>query len=571
MKNTPLLIAIFLMNSAVYGQNITRNNAPIETERPVDKSYNRNQNIFNCDTNSLFTNHLIELSNATIADDGRVCAADFSTIGGTIETLKFWGITAELTNSWMVCNESNPLMVDISFFQDYTALQANTPLQTFNDLPATATPTVELYNTMFPIYEYDVTLSSPVPMTSGIIAINADTLGGINSNYCWFLWLQSTGGYGNKYVYNLTTWNTYADEQFAICMGGTLPNCLPPANLDVTNVGLSTATLIWQETGTATAWQIEYGEAGFIPTGSGISATDTNYTVIGLNHPSSYEFYVQANCGADSSVWSGPFQFDTKCPPVSSYPYVEGFEEGDLPICWSVNDADGDNFNWDVLEAPNSLSGGYTSHTGSYSMGSASYNLPGQQSLTPDNFLISPQLEINTGNLVLSFWVASQDLSYVAEKYAVQISTTGNTPSDFVDVVHIETLTDTLWKRISIPLSDYLGQSIYIAFRHFESTNNFIMKIDDVSIDNVSTISEEKLKTSVNIYPNPTKGNLIIVFDQVDENTNIVVCNAVGKKLIHQNIKSAETTFDLSTYDKGVYFVKVQNIDGFATYKVVRN
>ena len=95
---------------------------------------------------------------------------------------------------------------------------------------------------------------------------------------------------------------------------GTLATCIPPADLIVDNITDTTAELGWTETGTATAWDIEWVTAGFTPTGTptNVGVSTNPYTLSGLSPLTSYDFYVRANCGGgDESLWVGPHTFTT--------------------------------------------------------------------------------------------------------------------------------------------------------------------------------------------------------------------------------------------------------------------
>ena len=86
-----------------------------------------------------------------------------------------------------------------------------------------------------------------------------------------------------------------------------IPTCPRPATLVVSNVTSSSVDLSWTETGTATAWNIEYGPQGFTQgTGTTVAATTNPFTLTGLS-VAAYDFYVQADCGSgESSGWRGP-------------------------------------------------------------------------------------------------------------------------------------------------------------------------------------------------------------------------------------------------------------------------
>lgn len=66
--------------------------------------------------------------------------------------------------------------------------------------------------------------------------------------------------------------------------------------------------------------------------------------------------------------------------------------------------------------------------------------------------------------------------------------------------------------------------------------------------------------TSINIYPNPTKGKIFIEFHQENEDSNdVTVFDLTGKILYQNRFERIYTTLDLSNLTKGIYLIKVQN------------
>src|SRR5690554_6440232 len=105
------------------------------------------------------------------------------------------------------------------------------------------------------------------------------------------------------------------------------PSCPQPADLAVSNITGTAVDLEWIETGSATSWDIEWGQVGFTPTGTPtITATSDNpYNLTGLTILTDYDFYVRANCGAGSfSFWTGPFSFTTGCATQMAGTYTVG-------------------------------------------------------------------------------------------------------------------------------------------------------------------------------------------------------------------------------------------------------
>ncbi|MDR2970887.1 MAG: choice-of-anchor J domain-containing protein [Bacteroidales bacterium] len=184
------------------------------------------------------------------------------------------------------------------------------------------------------------------------------------------------------------------------------------------------------------------------------------------------------------------------CPVTTSYPWTgefQGIEPGEITECWINIDADGDTKKWQSLEA----NGTYYAISESYD---AAYEFP----LTPDNWLISSPLKLeNRTDYYLSYKVggANSELSG-AEKYSVLISTKGIDPATFT-AIRTETLypsdyTELLSgelagygvKTVKAPLSAYNGQTIHIAFRHWDCTAQDMLIITDIGVIQELSINE---------------------------------------------------------------------------------
>lgn len=151
----------------------------------------------------------------------------------------------------------------------------------------------------------------------------------------------------------------------------------------------------------------------------------------------------------------------------------EGFEDGVIPAGWTLVDADGDGYNWSIPTA------NFFYHNGNHCVASASYI---STALTPDNWLITPQLSVSAGDSI-SFWYRAQDPNYAAENFGVYVSTTGTAPADFTSVY--QGTADSIYLRCAISLAAYAGQNIYVAFRHYNVTNMFWLNIDDIQFGSV--------------------------------------------------------------------------------------
>jgi hypothetical protein len=112
----------------------------------------------------------------------------------------------------------------------------------------------------------------------------------------------------------------------------TLETCPTPSELYAVNITHEAAELGWLENGVASEWNVEIGAPGFTVENSEAlfafdGVTNNPYFVDGLTPETTYEFYVQADCGADQSYWAGPFEFTTICDNC----LIDTYTDGDIP------------------------------------------------------------------------------------------------------------------------------------------------------------------------------------------------------------------------------------------------
>lgn len=89
--------------------------------------------------------------------------------------------------------------------------------------------------------------------------------------------------------------------------------CLSPYNVVTSNNTQTSVDISWDSMAGISLWDIEFGEADFVPTGIPTTEDTTNpTTVTGLTADTHYEFYVRSDCGnGEVSLWAGPFSFRT--------------------------------------------------------------------------------------------------------------------------------------------------------------------------------------------------------------------------------------------------------------------
>ncbi len=182
------------------------------------------------------------------------------------------------------------------------------------------------------------------------------------------------------------------------------------------------------------------------------------------------------------------------CGTVTTFPYTITFEESDrnLAYCWTMLDADNDGYTWT------------TDYFDGYVASASFINQVG--ALTPDNWLISPQMQFTTGsNYTLSWTVGAVDSTYYAEHYGVYISTTGTATSNFT-LLQQYTLSTANLTNMTLDLSAYAGQNVYIAFRHWNVTDQYWMVLDNISVTQTAIPGQNYTITVQSA--NPTMGSV---------------------------------------------------------------
>ncbi len=160
------------------------------------------------------------------------------------------------------------------------------------------------------------------------------------------------------------------------------------------------------------------------------------------------------------------------CDAVLSLPIFESFE-GASNYCWNFLDQDGDGLYWEIANTSHSHTGDQCAHSASYTLQTGA--------LAPDNWLVSQPIQLPELPARLSFWIKEITAYYGHEYYSVYISTTGNSTTDFTDVLTSGYSTPSFVQQ-SVSLRDYAGQTVWIAFRHHNCSDVFQLVLDDIEI-----------------------------------------------------------------------------------------
>jgi hypothetical protein len=309
----------------------------------------------------------------------------------------------------------------------------------------------------------------------------------------------------------------------------TLPSCLFPTDLVVSDIEARQAVLAWTENGDATAWEVEVvGNTTTV-----LNATQNPYTLTGLNPETRYTVRVRSKCSnTDFSEWSLGTSFTTAvaCPAPTNLAFADitrisanvswdgeadsyemeyatggasyltyDFEDGTLQG-WTNLIVNAEGGQW---IHSNDNGGGYDytglAHSGTGFATCYSYVDGGSGAFDTDAYLVSPNSYQIGGNASLNFWYDFANDTY-PEYTEVCIATVANpTASDFTVIWNTgsakgsnglreananrqrNTRYDN-WREVTLDLSAYAGQSIWIAF-HDVNYDAYEIWIDDITVN----------------------------------------------------------------------------------------
>ncbi len=247
---------------------------------------------------------------------------------------------------------------------------------------------------------------------------------------------------------------------------------------DVNNIDLTTATLngeIVEDYGSSIL------ESGFvysatpnpridepgvvkIETSPTVSSGTFNANITGLTHSTRYYFRAYA-INSNGISYGSTSIFNTQCGSLVDFPWLEDFESGDVSLCWETVSS---------LDNEIKVTSDYNVTTnGEYSIRFSSENFSSDY----NQYIITQAIVVDSDNAKFSF--SHRKSSIADESLEWGISTSSNGITDFV-WTEVD-LYNWKWDEEVIDLSNYIGQTIYLAF-HYYGDNIQYVYIDDVSI-----------------------------------------------------------------------------------------
>lgn len=392
------------------------------------------------------------------------------------------------------------------------------------------------------------------------------------------------------------------------------PSCPAPTGPSATTT-MTSASLNWTENGTATLWQIEYGNSSFAQgTGTSVFTTTKPYTLSPLTHSTAYSYFVRSICGPnDTSAWSSRKTFAT-------------IPDNDT-CANAINIGGGASTAGTTAGATQSMPAGTCATTTTYANDVWYYfsvgSTPGTVTITATNTVGDVVLEVLSGTcgsmteldcedapaigtetITLSnlapgiYYVRVYGYLSIENPFTVQVT---GTPL----AIHLLELNATQiggknridWKtadeakgdRFTIErsadgrsfssLGTVAANGLASSYTYWDEqpvagNNHYRLKMTDVSGNTtysgtVLVVNEVSTEFAVEAYPNPFDGQTSVkITGAIAADASLTVTDLSGKIVRRiENVK-AETVLDLNGMATGVYLVKYQDAAHTRTVRI---
>jgi subtilisin family serine protease len=269
------------------------------------------------------------------------------------------------------------------------------------------------------------------------------------------------------------------------------------------------------------------------------------------------DYYYSKGVECEATTW---------CSKVE-IPLFEGFEDG-IPDCWEQENMSGESL-WIVGKG----NGGGFPNNSYEGENNIYFKMNGETTEGDITRLILPTIKMNGLNSVkLSFALYNQGRNELVDELSVYYKT-----SFFSDWILCKTYSENqnkwLLDSLILPVVETM-EEIYICFQAKINGGRGIC-LDNILVEQHNDVGviENELSNKVNIYPNPTTGELKITTSDIrNPISDITIFDVSGRIQKAENrISNIEVILDISHLNSGLYFIKVKTDAGEIIKKVVKN
>jgi hypothetical protein len=81
----------------------------------------------------------------------------------------------------------------------------------------------------------------------------------------------------------------------------------------------------------------------------------------------------------------------------------------------------------------------------------------------------------------------------------------------------------------------------------------------EFSLRNVTGINDKNIASGVKLYPNPATESIVVEITDVNNNSSVNLIDITGKQLSESVFENGKATFNISSLENGIYFIKQYN------------
>ena len=376
-----------------------------------------------------------------------------------------------------------------------------------------------------------------------------------------------------------------------------IPSCKRPGDVTVSNVDMTSAVVAWTERGSATAWEIEYGPAGFTPgnnAGTTVQVSTNPFTLTGLTTGTEYDVYVRSNCGGGdiSEVSMNHATFLTSlCSTADQCEYVfscedsygDGWNGGTILVqqngvtVATVTIDNGSNYTAHVMLCDNVSTalvwteGNYDdecSFTVANPVGTVIYT----SSVLSSGSLFTFTTDCNAMPLTCDA-PTNLSVSNVTDNSAIVTWTAGGSETSWD--VEYKLHSASQWQQTTVTQTSFTITGL-------TASSNYDVRVKALCDNNLESefvngnfttsvgIDDINFSQNISLLPNPADNYIELRVNSNVEMTEAVVYNAFGQQIQTVQLTDNHARIDLSNMAAGMYFVRVNGEGVTATKKFIK-
>jgi hypothetical protein len=265
--------------------------------------------------------------------------------------------------------------------------------------------------------------------------------------------------------------------------------------------------------------------------------------------------------------------------------YTEDFEADPVDSTvftnWDNYDEDGDANFWEVTDMfafATGTSGAINHPMQTLAADSDSWE---GSALSPDNYLVSKvALDLtNSTGTSLTYTVGTYQINgtFINDKYSIYLTASNA-------VVDISAATPVVTKfvgddcpsdqadgsasaaTLTVDISAFDGQVVYLTFRHYDTTDENSVLIDDVIVDGILSVSDQNFNGFTYFVDANNQLNLSASLAM----EKVALYNILGQEVLLSKLSNSNEIVNLSALNSGVYIATVSIEGKVKSFKIVK-